>query len=68
MIQRRRSGLSYSRFHTTVLCLPTRAALLTECNSHSAATGVITENGDGFLGTYTGQIPKSEAMGAEILR
>jgi arylsulfatase A-like enzyme len=60
-------GLSYTRFHTTALCSPTRAALLTGRNSHSAATGVITEIGDGFPG-YTGQIPKSEAMGAEILR
>lgn len=60
-------GLSYTRFHTTALCSPTRAALLTGRNHHSAATGVITELGSGYPG-YSGQIPKSEAMGAEILR
>ena len=54
-------GLRYTRFHTTALCSPTRAALLTGRNHHSAGTGVITEIGDGFPG-YTGQIPKSAAM------
>lgn len=60
-------GLSYTRFHTTALCSPTRAALLTGRNNHSAGTGVITELGSGYPG-YSGQVPKSEAMGAEILR
>src|ERR1700745_1113881 len=54
-------GLRYTRFHTTALCSPTRAALLTGRNHHSAATGVITEIGDGYPG-YSGQIPKSTAM------
>src|SRR5262245_18896161 len=35
-------GLRYTRFHTTALCSPTRAALLTGRNHHSAGTGVIT--------------------------
>jgi hypothetical protein len=35
-------GLSYTRFHTTALCSPSRAALLTGRN-HSAGTGGITE-------------------------
>jgi arylsulfatase A-like enzyme len=61
------SGLRYTRFHTTALCSPTRAALLTGRNHHSAGTGVITELGTGFPG-YSGQIPKSEAMFAEVLR
>jgi arylsulfatase len=60
-------GLRYTRFHTTALCSPTRAALLTGRNHHSAATGNITELGDSFPG-YTGQIPKSCAMVAETLR
>jgi arylsulfatase A-like enzyme len=60
-------GISYTRFHTTALCSPTRAAFLTGRNHHSAGTGVITELGSGYPG-YSGQIPKSEAMGAEILR
>ncbi len=61
------AGLRYTRFHTTALCSPTRAALLTGRNHHSAATGVITEIGSGYPG-YSGQIPKSEAMFAEVLR
>ena len=53
------AGLRYTRFHTTALCSPTRAALLTGRNHHSAGTGVITEIGSGYPG-YSGQIPKSE--------
>ena len=61
------NGLRYTRFHTTALCSPTRAALLTGRNHHSAATGCITELGSSFPG-YTGQVPSSCAMGSEILR
>lgn len=61
------NGLRYTRFHTTALCSPTRAALLTGRNHHSAATGTITELGDAFPG-YTGQIPSSAGMVSEILR
>src|SRR5262245_64099125 len=60
-------GLRYTRFHTTALCSPTRAALLTGRNHHSAATGVITELGDGYPG-YSGQIPKNAGMYAEVRR
>ena len=60
-------GLRYTRFHTTALCSPTRAALLTGRNHHSAGTGVITEMGDGYPG-YSGQIPRNAAMFAEALR
>jgi arylsulfatase len=62
-----KNGLRYARFHTTALCSPTRAALLTGRNHHSAATGCITELGSSFPG-YTGQIPKSCAMVSEIVR
>jgi arylsulfatase len=61
------NGLKYTRFHTTALCSPTRAALLTGRNHHSAATGCITELGSSFPG-YTGQVPKSCAMVSEIVR
>ena len=61
------NGLRYTRFHTTALCSPTRAALLTGRNHHSAGTGVITELGDGYPG-YSGQIPASAGMVSEILR
>jgi len=36
-------GLKYNRFHTTALCAPTRAAMLTGRNHHSVAMGSITE-------------------------
>ncbi len=61
------NGLRYTRFHTTALSSPTRAAVLTGRNHHSVGTGVITEMGTGYPG-YTGQIPKSAAMISEILR
>jgi arylsulfatase A-like enzyme len=60
-------GLSYTRFHTTALCSPTRAALLTGRNHHSVGTGVIIEMATGYPG-YTGIIPKSTATIAEVLR
>ncbi len=62
-----KEGLRYTRYHTTALCSPTRAALLTGRNHHSAATGVITELGTSFPG-YTGRIPKSAGIVAETLR
>jgi arylsulfatase A-like enzyme len=62
-----RNGVFYSRFHTTALCSPTRAALLTGRNHHVAGTGIITELATGYDG-YTGIIPKDTATVAEILR
>lgn len=61
------NGLKYTRFHTTALCSPTRAALLTGRNHHSVASGVIGEAGTGFPG-YSGVIPSSAATVAEVLR
>lgn len=60
-------GLRYNRFHTTALCSPTRAALLTGRNAHSASSGVITEVATGYDG-YTGVIPRSTGSVAEVLR
>ena len=60
-------GLRYTRFHTTALSSPTRAALLTGRNHHSVSTGVVTEMGTAYPG-YTGQIPKSAATVSEIVR
>jgi len=59
-------GLTYSQFHTTGLCAPTRAALLTGRNHHSVSTGVVQELATGFPG-YCGILPKSCATLAEIL-
>ncbi|MDF5716028.1 MAG: arylsulfatase [Rhizonema sp. NSF051] len=60
-------GLRYNQFHTTALCSPTRAALLTGRNHHSVGTGVVEELGTGFPG-YTTILPKSAATVAEVLR
>ena len=60
-------GLRYNQFHTTALCSPTRAALLTGRNHHVAHMGGIPENANTFPG-YDSQIPKSTATIAEILR
>src|SRR3954470_15188510 len=60
-------GLRYNRFHTTALCSPTRAALITGRNHHMSGNGSITEAATGYDG-YTGIIPKSAGTVAEILR
>ncbi len=62
-----KEGETYTRFHTTALCSPTRAALLTGRNHNVSGTGVITELATGYDG-YTGIIPKDTATVAEILR
>ncbi|MFN0053321.1 MAG: sulfatase-like hydrolase/transferase, partial [Planctomycetales bacterium] len=60
-------GLKYNRFHTTALCSPTRMALLTGRNHHSASCGVVQEIATAFPG-YTGARPASVAPLAEMLR
>ena len=44
------SGLRYTQFHSTALCSPTRAALITGRNHHSDGFGVITELSTGYPG------------------
>jgi len=61
------NGLSYSRFHTTALCSPTRAALLTGRNHHSAETGSVAEVATSMPG-YSSVRPNSVATIAEMLR
>ena len=60
-------GLQYSRFHTTALCAPTRQALLTGRNHHSAEMGSITELATSAPG-QTSVRPNSVATIAEMLR
>ena len=60
-------GLRYNEFHTTALCSPTRAALLTGRNHHSVGAGVIEELATGYPG-YNSVIPKSAATIGEVLR
>lgn len=61
------AGERYTRFHTTALCAPTRAALLTGRNPHRVGFGTITEMGTGYPG-YNTILPKSSATIGEVLR
>ena len=61
------SGLRYNMFHTTALCSPTRAALITGRNHHTNASGVITEMATGYPG-YNSLISKSSGSVGEVLR
>jgi arylsulfatase A-like enzyme len=60
-------GLKYTRFHTTALCSPTRAALLSGRNHHSVGMGAITEMATSAPG-YTSLRPNTCAPLAEMLR
>jgi len=61
------AGLRYNQFHTTALCSPTRAALLTGRNHHSVHTGVVMEIGTGYPG-YDTVMQQDTATVAEVLR
>jgi arylsulfatase A-like enzyme len=61
------NGLRYNRFHTTALCSPTRQALLTGRNHHSAGMGCITEMATSAPG-YTSVLPKNKAPLAMTLK
>ena len=61
------NGLRYNQFHTTALCSPTRAALLSGRNHHVCNMGSITETATAFPG-QTGKRPNSVAPLAEMLR
>ncbi len=60
-------GLRYANFHTTALCSPSRAALLTGDNHHSNHLGIITEYATGYPG-YDGRMPRNQGTLAEILK
>jgi arylsulfatase A-like enzyme len=61
------SGIRFNAFHTTALCSPTRAALITGRNHHTDASGVITEMATGYPG-YNSLVPKSSGSVGEVLR
>jgi arylsulfatase A-like enzyme len=60
-------GISYNRFHTTAICSPTRAALLTGRNHQRVGSGTIAERAVDWDG-YVGVIPKTSATLPEVLR
>src|SRR5271157_2289964 len=61
------AGLRYTQFHSTALCSPTRAAIITGRNHHSVGFGVIGEMSTGFPG-YDSVIGKDSATIGEILK
>jgi len=60
------NGLRYNNIHSTALCSPTRAALITGRNHHSAGFGVISEQSTGFPG-YNSIIAEDKATIGRIL-
>ncbi|WP_373507747.1 arylsulfatase [Thiocapsa sp.] len=59
-------GISYNTFHTTAICSPTRAALLTGRNHQRVGSGTIAERAVDWDG-YTGVIPRTSATLAKVL-
>lgn len=59
-------GISYNAFHTTSICSPTRAALLTGRNHQRVGSGTIAERAVDWDG-YTGVIPRTSASIAKVL-
>jgi arylsulfatase len=62
-----KAGLRYTRFHSAALCSPTRAALITGRNHHSAHFGMVADAATGYPG-YDSIIGRDTATVAEILR
>ncbi|MCB1486879.1 MAG: arylsulfatase [Bauldia sp.] len=60
-------GLRYTRFHTTAICGPSRAALLTGRNHHASGNGFLMEWATGFP-SYSTMLPRETATIGEILK
>ncbi|GAO42678.1 arylsulfatase [Flavihumibacter petaseus] len=62
-----KNGLTYTQWHTTALCSPTRSTLLTGRNHHLTGNAAITEAANGFPGAH-GRIPDQCATIGEVLQ
>jgi len=62
-----RNGLTYTQWHTTAVCSPTRSCFLTGRNHHQNGFGTIAESAAGYAG-YAGHIPPENATLATVLR
>lgn len=60
-------GLRYNRFHTTAICGPSRAALITGRNHHNSGSGFLAEWATGYP-SYTTMIPRSTATIAKVCK
>jgi len=60
-------GLRYNRFHTTAICGPSRAALITGRNHHNCGTGFLSEWATGFP-SYNNMLPRSTATVGAVLK
>jgi arylsulfatase A-like enzyme len=62
-----KAGIRYTQFHSTALCSPSRAALITGRNHHSVGFGIITELATGYPG-YNSIIGSEHATIGRILQ
>lgn len=62
-----KDGVRFNQFHTTALCSPTRSALLTGRNHHTAHTGMVVDAKTEYPG-YDGRIGQDTATVAEVLK
>jgi arylsulfatase len=62
-----KNGLTYTQWHTTAVCSPTRSCFLTGRNHHQNGFGAISEAATGFPG-YSGHIPPEHGTIAHVLR
>jgi len=62
-----KNGLTYTQWHTTALCSPSRSTILTGRNHHVNGMAAITEAADGFPGAH-GRLPEQTATVAQLLQ
>ncbi|PXY33390.1 hypothetical protein BAY59_09870 [Prauserella coralliicola] len=60
-------GIRFANFHSTPMCSPTRAALMTGRNAHAAGVGFVAHIDPGFPG-YASELPANQPSMAEVLR